>query len=79
MSRLVALLVLLAVAAGCESRTEYGECVPVDQSHERPDLEYRISVRNAVLGVIFVEMIFPPIIVLAAATYCPTGPKAVRP
>jgi hypothetical protein len=33
-------------------------------------------VRNAVLSVIFVEMIFPPIVMLASETYCPVGKKA---
>lgn len=68
-------LFLAICAAGCESRTEFGECVPVNEAHEKPGLDYRVSIRNAVLGVIFVETLFAPIIVLASETFCPVGPK----
>ena len=74
----ILLIALTLSATGCESSTEWGACIPVDRSHERTDRDYRISVRNAILGVVFVETIFAPIIVLASETYCPVGP-AVRP
>lgn len=70
--------ILLACAllfAGCESSTEWGACIPVDKSGARPDREYQLSVQNAVLGIIFIETIFAPVIVLASETYCPVGPK----
>ncbi len=41
-----------------------------------PNLTYKVSVHNAVLSAIFVEMIFPPIVMLASETYCPVGKKA---
>jgi len=68
------LILLLANTTGCRSRTDYGECVGINDADRRPTLHYRLSTRNLVLGIIFVETIFAPLIVLLSEMYCPDGP-----
>ena len=63
----------------CTSSTEYGNCVGLPDIEEakkqNPNIIYKISTKNVILGVIFVEMIIPPIIVVLDETYCPVGVK----
>lgn len=70
-----ALLILLAVMvlAGCTSRTEYGDCVGINDSDRDPALRYKIDVWNVILGVIFVETVIVPAFVVIDQTYCPVG------
>lgn len=71
----VALLCLGAIMAGCVSENEYGSCVGIAQEGRRdPKLYYDLSIWNVFWGVVGVEMIFPPILVLHHELYCPTGP-----
>ena len=72
---LVSLIFLFSLTA-CESSREIaGRDVPCVGLGDplNPDYEYRVSVRNAVLGVIFSEMIIPLVVWLAADFYCPVG------
>lgn len=69
----------LAVLAGCEGRRTLPdgksyECIGVGDI-EDAHLEYKPSARNIVLGVVFVETIFAPIIWLASDFYCPVRTK----
>lgn len=73
MKKLIAVL-SLALLAGCTTRTEYGDCVGIGDD-KNPKLTYKISVWNAVLGVIFFELIVPPVMVVADSLYCPVGTK----
>ncbi len=72
------LLSLMILVSGCEFSTEYGKCVGVfsleRSQRKNPNLEYEMSVRNAVLGLVFFEMFFVPTVIWAAeATFCPYG------
>ena len=69
------ILACTLLLGACESSTEWGACIPVDKSGARPDREYQLSVQNTILGIVFIETIFAPIVVLASETYCPVGPK----
>lgn len=62
-------------ASGCRSRTEYGECIGI-QEDENTNLHYRVSTRNVILGVVFFETIFAPAVWLLADFKCPTGPRS---
>lgn len=73
MKRLICSIALLACLAGCESRTDYGPCVGIADK-QNPKLHYKLSVTNVAVGVIFFEMVVPPIQVLANETFCPVGP-----
>jgi hypothetical protein len=74
MKRLILALSLLLV--GCESSTQFGKCVDITKDHADPKLEYELSTRNVILGVVFIQTIFAPLIVALSETYCPTGIKA---
>lgn len=60
--------------AGCKSKTEFGECIGAFDDGD-PKLNYKLSVRNLVLGVVFIELIVPPIIIVAEKTRCPESFK----
>jgi hypothetical protein len=70
-----ALALLLASAlAACTSETEYGSCIGAFDD-PNPDLIYEASTKNIVLAAIFVEMIFPPFLVILKETKCPVDVK----
>lgn len=74
MKRLLAALLLIATTASCVSRTEYGECIGVfDEGDSK--LRYKPSGWNIAMGIIFIETIFVPIIVIFDQTKCPVGTK----
>ncbi len=62
------------LASGCTSQTEYGKCVGVSDK-QKPELEYKPSILNLVVGIIFMEFVVPPIIVAVDEFYCPVGKK----
>lgn len=69
-------LILVAIVLslfGCTSRTDFGPCVGAFDARD-PAFEYKLSIWNTVLAVVFVEMILPPIFVIADETVCPVGP-----
>ena len=70
----LSIALLLIVLAGCTSRTEFGPCVGLGDDKD-PKLLYKVSVWNVFLGVIFFELIAPPIFVAVDQTFCPVGKK----
>lgn len=64
------IVVAILILSGCEKRTDYGKCVGLGES-QNPSLHYKLSSRNVIVGVIFIELIIPPIIVVTDETYCP--------
>lgn len=72
MKSLSVALVTMLLCAGCETRTDYGKCVGLGEK-QNPKLEYKLSGRNIALGVVFIELIAPPIIVATDETFCPVG------
>ncbi len=77
MNRTLAIVMLLA-AAGCTSSTEYGRCIGAFDDKD-PALTYKVSGWNVAMGVVFAELIVPPIVVLVDETLCPVGRKAPGP
>jgi hypothetical protein len=72
MKNIILIVLFGLVLAGCESSTQFGSCVGLGDK-QNPKLEYKVSVLNLVVGILFVEMIIPPVIVAANETYCPVG------
>ena len=66
------LALLTASLGGCTSETEFGPCVGVGDT-PNPKLLYRHSSKNIILGIIFVETIFVPAVVLMDEISCPIG------
>jgi hypothetical protein len=58
----------------CTSKTEYGDCVGAFDDKDA-SLKYRLSGLNVTLGIIFAELIIPPVLVIANETWCPAGLK----
>jgi hypothetical protein len=75
MKKILAIATLMAMLTGCTSSTQYGSCIGVADDKE-PHLQYKLSVWNTFLAIIFSETIVVPIVVLANETYCPVGVKA---
>lgn len=74
MKLVVLALSVLLVFSSCTSSNELGKCVGISQGQD-PKLNYELSIWNAALGIIFFEMIIPPIMVLHHETYCPVSVK----
>lgn len=72
-------ILLLAIAAvfltGCTRHTEYGNCIGLVNSRPDPSLVYEVSVWNVIMGVVFIETIIVPVVVLLNSTHCPTGKR----
>lgn len=80
MKKLV-LIVLIAfialLSAGCTSRTDFGECIGAFEDKD-PTLNYKLSVWNTAMAVIFVETIVVPVVVVANEAICPESRKVTK-
>jgi hypothetical protein len=74
MKKMIVALMILAALAGCTDKTPFGECIGAFDD-KKPELEYKLSVKNVVLATIFFETAFVPVIVIAEQTHCPVGAK----
>lgn len=63
-----------ALLLGCARETQYGKCVGYGQEKD-PTLEYEYSTRNIVVGAIFAQTIFVPVLVFFKQLECPTNIK----
>lgn len=61
---------MMLLLSGCANSTPYGRCVGLNQK-EDPKLRYEYSARNIALGVIFFQLIAPPIVVVLNKYKCP--------
>lgn len=71
----LALLVVTLSVSGCRSETDLGECVGVNDTRD-PGLTYKVSIRNVILGVFFIETIVVPLVVLFDELSCPVARRA---
>ena len=74
MKKLLVVIALLCAFTSCTSSNELGKCVGISQPQD-PKLNYDVNLFNAAMGVIFFEMLAPPIMVLHHETYCPVSVK----
>lgn len=78
-------LAILATAllAGCvdEVKLSDGKTYPCVGAFEKknPKLDYNLSAQNLIVGLIFFEIVVPPVVVLVDQTFCPVSVKAVNP
>lgn len=77
MKQCLLILTFALMATGCTSRTEFGDCVGIGDEQD-PKLKYKVSLSNAVLGIVFFELVVPPLDVLINKTHCPVGVKEVK-
>jgi len=69
-------LLALVLLAGCASDTKYGECVGLGD-WQNPKFSYDVSTRNIILGIIFIETIVVPVVVVTGKLFCPVGPARI--
>ena len=58
----------------CAYSSSYGPCIGLMDKPD-PELNYKVSVGNAVWTVIGFELVIPPIVWAATCVKCPTGVK----
>lgn len=68
------LLLFSLILSGCASSTQYGKCVGLN-SQEDPKLRYEYSAWNIAIGVIFLELVIPPLFVVLDELKCPVDKK----
>jgi len=78
MKKVLLALVAVAMLAGCTQRTEHGACIGVTEDKD-PALTYKVSAWNVFLGIIFVETIIVPLVVVFDNIQCPSGKKMSAP
>lgn len=74
MKKLITILAVAISLTACTSKTEFGECVGVLQD-KKPDLEYKLSIWNTAMAIIFSETIIVPVVVIANEYSCPVAVK----
>jgi len=74
MKQIAALLVLCFVLSGCTTRTDLGSCIGIADDKDT-HLLYKVSAWNLVMGIVFMVLVAPPVIVLVDEFYCPVGRK----
>lgn len=67
-------LIFAILLTGCASHTEYGPCVGIADD-KNPNLVYKVSAQNLIVGILFFQLIAPPIFVVVDEFYCPVGVK----
>lgn len=73
MNRFFYILIFLGFA-GCATETQYGKCIGITDDRDE-SLIYKISKKNLVLGIVFIETIFVPAVVVLDEFQCPVGIK----
>jgi hypothetical protein len=78
MKQIALLAVALMMLAGCTTSTPHGQCIGLNGT-ENPAKVYEYNATNIVVGVIFMETIFVPVIVALDELKCPIADKSVSP
>ena len=68
------IVLLMLTLASCSSSNDLGKCVGLN-GHEDPKLNYEYSAWNIGVGIVFSELIVPPIIVALDELKCPVSKK----
>jgi hypothetical protein len=70
----VLFLLFCFTSFSCASKTQHGECVGINDVKD-PNKIYKYSARNIILGIIFIQTIFVPVLVVLNQLQCPAGDK----
>lgn len=76
-SILTALVVLSLTLSGCAGSNDHGECIGF-WDKEDPRMEYRLSKRNVIVGIVFFETIIVPVVVALSYARCPQPKVEVK-
>lgn len=69
-SAILLLVMSSLLMTGCTNRTHYGECIGINDP-QVPGVTYKVSTRNVILGIVFIETIVVPVIVVLDDFKCP--------
>lgn len=72
----IILLALALVLSGCNRENKYGQCIGIADDKD-PALNYKVDTWNAVLGIVFIETLIVPFVVVNDCLYCPVSRKNV--
>lgn len=75
MKKTIALLLLSLGLAGCQSETDFGDCIGAFDD-PNPDLIYRVSTRNVIVEIVFAQTVIVPAVVVLDQARCPVGRRA---
>lgn len=64
--------VVMLMTAGCTTSTKYGKCIGLNGTPD-PTLTYEYSGWNILVGGVFIETVFVPIITMLDGLKCPVG------
>jgi hypothetical protein len=70
--RYILAIVLMLLVTSCTGHTRYGQCIGIDDVGDQ-NLIYRPSVWNILIGIIFVETIIVPLVVILTEAECPVA------
>lgn len=74
MKKIALILATTLMLTSCTSSTFYGECIGYGEAEE-PGLRYEYSTWNIIVGAIFFETIFVPVIIVLNDLKCPVSKK----
>ena len=74
MKKLVAILMITVLLAGCTSSTAFGPCIGAFDDKD-PAKVYKLDAWNTFLAIFFSATIFVPVVVVVNETFCPVGNK----
>ena len=74
MNKLIAVFLATMILTGCTSSNQFGPCIGAFDE-EDPALRYKMETSNFVIGIVFFELIAPPIVVLLDEAKCPIGKR----
>lgn len=74
MKKIMLAVALLITTASCTFSNKYGDCIsPFEDGN--PDLQYKVSVRNAIWTILGVQTVVAPVLWVTMCGKCPVGPK----
>jgi len=74
MNYLIKIILVLTFLAGCRTEVNKVPCVGLN-GKKVPGVEYEYSAQNIIAGIIFIELIIPPVIVVLEGLECPVEAK----
>jgi len=73
------ILTTLLTLVSCSSGNSLGKCVGLEALDRDPNLVYEVSVRNALVSLIFIETLIVPVLyVVGDYIYCPVSKKDIE-
>jgi hypothetical protein len=64
----------MLLLTGCETENQHGSCIGIVEEKE-PNLIYKPSVQNIVVGTLFFWLILPPVLVVTTDYQCPIAKR----